>query len=236
MDDDVRFITPVEILSFYFNGYYVFNGRRYSQAAAYNQSVIQRRSAGSLLLGATIFASSLDMAEKENALLLEMGSCPGSMSLGEINVGLGYGYNWVPARGWVVNAMVMPTISIYDRIKRTNFTSNYTIYPKTGVSGDYGSWDSDKRQWANGETQRPITDGETTVENWLDDAEMWETNTESHTSAFKLNVDARVGVAYCWGRYFVSTNGQLLHFRYNSKGNSMTHGEWYVNTSFGIRL
>ena len=41
--------TPVWIRSVYVNGYYVFNGRRYSQAAAYNQSVIQRRSAGSLL-------------------------------------------------------------------------------------------------------------------------------------------------------------------------------------------
>ena len=39
--------APVEIASLYLNGYYVFNGRRYSQAAAYNQSVIQRRSAAS---------------------------------------------------------------------------------------------------------------------------------------------------------------------------------------------
>lgn len=45
--------APVWIRSTYINGYYVFNGRHYSQAAAYNQSVIQRRSAGSLLAGAT---------------------------------------------------------------------------------------------------------------------------------------------------------------------------------------
>ena len=39
--------APVEMASLYLNGYHVFNGRRYSQAAAYNQSVIQRRSAAS---------------------------------------------------------------------------------------------------------------------------------------------------------------------------------------------
>ena len=52
--------APVWIRSTYINGYYVFNGRRYSQAAAYNQSVIQRHSAGSLLLGATWYQSSFD--------------------------------------------------------------------------------------------------------------------------------------------------------------------------------
>ena len=55
--------APVWIRSVYINGYYVFNGRRYSQAAAYNQSVIQRRSAGSLLVGATWYQSSFDYAD-----------------------------------------------------------------------------------------------------------------------------------------------------------------------------
>ena len=51
--------APISIASLFLNGYYVFNGRRYSQAAAYNQSVIQRHSAGSLLVGATLYMSAL---------------------------------------------------------------------------------------------------------------------------------------------------------------------------------
>ena len=43
--------APIWVRSVFIDGYYVFNGKRYSQDAAYNQSVIQRRSAGSLLLG-----------------------------------------------------------------------------------------------------------------------------------------------------------------------------------------
>ena len=38
----VNMPAPVWIRSTYINGYYVFNGRRYSQAAAYNQSVSRR--------------------------------------------------------------------------------------------------------------------------------------------------------------------------------------------------
>lgn len=244
MDEDVRFTKAIKVSTFYLNGYYVFNGRRYSQAAAYNQSVIQRRSAGSFLLGATVFTSMVEMAEKENAFILEMGKCPGRFSLGQINVGLGYGYNWVPARGWVVNAMVMPTISVYDRIKRTHFTSNYTVLtdPTTLPHvGDYGTWDPEKRQWANGEKQQPVLvegngENEWEVKEWKEDVDLWETHTDSHASAFKLNVDARLGVAYCWNRFFVSANGQFNRFSYGQENNKVTNVDWYVNTSFGIRL
>ena len=65
--------SPVWIRSVYINGYYVFNGRRYSQAAAYNQSVIQRRSAGSLLVGATWYQSSFDYSDIQNAAYMIIG-------------------------------------------------------------------------------------------------------------------------------------------------------------------
>ena len=74
LDEDVTLAAPVWIRSVYINGYYVFNGRRYSQAAAYNQSVIQRRSAGSLLLGATWYQSSFDYADIANAFFMVIGT------------------------------------------------------------------------------------------------------------------------------------------------------------------
>ena len=67
MNGDARLLAPVSIASLYLNGYYVFNGRRYSQAAAYNQSVIQRRSAGSLLVGATLYMAGIDYALQHRA-------------------------------------------------------------------------------------------------------------------------------------------------------------------------
>ena len=109
-DTVVSMPSPVWIRSVYINGYYVFNGRRYSQAAAYSQSVIQRRSAGSLLLGATWYQSSFDYDDIQNAVYMIIGHGIYRAKVHQANLGIGYGYNWVPLRGLVVNAMAMPTI------------------------------------------------------------------------------------------------------------------------------
>ena len=73
MEESGYLPSPVWIRSVYLNGYYVFNGRHYSQAAAYNQSVIQRRSAGSLLIGATWNQSSFDYSDIDNGLFMIVG-------------------------------------------------------------------------------------------------------------------------------------------------------------------
>lgn len=70
LNGDGHLGAPVSIASLYLNGYYVFNGRRYSQAAAYNQSVIQRRSAGSLLAGATLYMAAFDFSDNRNAAMI----------------------------------------------------------------------------------------------------------------------------------------------------------------------
>ena len=85
--------APVWIRSVYINGYYVFNGRRYSQAAAYNQAVIQRRSAGSLLVGATWYQSSFDYADIDNAVFMIIGHGIYRAKVRQANIGVGYGYN-----------------------------------------------------------------------------------------------------------------------------------------------
>ncbi|MBR6354354.1 MAG: DUF4421 family protein, partial [Paludibacteraceae bacterium] len=95
--------SPVWIRSVYINGYYVFNGRRYSQGAAYNQSVIQRRSAGSFLLGATWYQSSFDYSDIQNVVFMIIGHGIHRVKVHQANLGIGYGYNWVPFRGLVVN-------------------------------------------------------------------------------------------------------------------------------------
>ena len=93
--------APASIASLYLNGYYVFNGRRYSQAAAYSQSVIQRRSAGSLLVGATWYMSAFDFSDDKNSVLILLSHNIGRVKLHQGNIGVGYGYNWVPLRGLV---------------------------------------------------------------------------------------------------------------------------------------
>ena len=157
-DTVVSMPSPVWIRSVYINGYYVFNGRRYSQAAAYSQSVIQRRSAGSLLLGATWYQSSFDYDDIQNGVYMIIGHGIYRAKVHQANLGIGYGYNWVPLRGLVVNAMVMPTISVYNRVKTYKYETNYDLSPKDPVD-DYGNWDPETGKWANGKTHTTLTCG-----------------------------------------------------------------------------
>ena len=238
LEGDYSFWTPINIRSLFLNGYYVFNGKRYSQGAAYNQVVIQRKSAGSFLLGVTAYASEVQLnTSSRNAGAIAITDSLGSISLGKISVGLGYGYNWVPARGWTVNAMVMSNISVSDKIIRTQYDCNYDFLAnETELSvEDYGTWDSENHRWQNGKTHKPMYFNDE-AQNWWDDIDMWQVNEESSRTRWAFNLDFRVGVAYCWKRYFVSLNGIFEHFNYGRENNKVDVLDWYATASLGIRL
>ena len=234
LEADAKFLSPIRANSVYLNTYYVFNGRRYSQAAAYNQAVIQQKSAGSLLIGGTGFASFIDMAKPENASIIALADSLGYIALAQISIGVGYGYNWVPARGWTLNAMVMPNISLLDNVIRTKYDCNYDFFSK-GTVDDYGEWDSENRLWANGKTRKPSSIGGKDVE-WQNDVDIWTLSTDTHKSSMTFNVDVRLGIAYCWNRYFVSANAIFNRFSYGHQQNRVILFDWYTNFSLGIRL
>ena len=230
--------SPVWIRSVYLNGYYVFNGRRYSQAAAYNQSVIQRRSAGSFLLGATWYQSSLDYADIGNYGFIIIGNNTGKIQVHQANIGFGYGYNFVPFRGFVINAMAMPTVSVYNRVKLYKYKLNYTIPIYTENRDDYGTWDEDTRTWSNGLQQRPMTVETDEKGNLIvpDDIDMWDDGTETSYSWLRFNVDLRLGMAYNWKDWFIGFQAQFNNFSYKKDASKVTLTDWYARVSLGVRL
>ena len=221
--------TPVWIRSVYVNGYYVFNGRHYSQAAAYNQSVIQRRSAGSLLVGATWYQSSFDYSDMANALFMIIGHDIHRIKVHQANLGIGYGYNWVPLRGLVVNAMAMPTVSVYNRVKIYKYNFNYYLSPQEPVD-DYGEYNTQTRTWANGKPRKPIT----MIKE--QDVYYWDGGSETTYSALRLNLDLRIGIAYNWKKYFIGIQGQYNNFTYKKDQSKVNIFDAYARTSFGVRL
>ena len=232
-DTVVSMPSPVWIRSVYINGYYVFNGRRYSQAAAYNQSVIQRRSAGSLLLGATWYQSSFDYDDIQNAVYMIIGHGIYRAKVHQANLGIGYGYNWVPLRGLVVNAMAMPTISVYNRVKTYKYETNYDLSPKDPVD-DYGNWDPETRKWANGKTHKPLLMAvEKKVVSQFD---YWEIDPEVDYSMLRLNLDLRLGIAYNWSNYFFGIQAQYNNFNYKTDECKVNIYDAYARMSFGVRL
>ena len=235
MNGDARLLAPVNITSLYLNGYYVFNGRRYSQAAAYNQSVIQRRSAGSLLLGATLYLAGIDLSDDKNSSLILLSSGVGRIVIHQANIGVGYGYNWVPFRGFVVNAMAMPTVSFYNRVKVYKYDCNYEMTEATGPTDDYGQWNPDTHTWANGKTHRPVPSDENNP-SWYDGVDSWENGSETTYSLLRLNLDLRLGIAYNWSDYFIGAQAQFNNFFFKKDQCKINIYDAYARVSFGVRL
>ena len=120
------------------NAFYIFNSRRFSYPAAFSQSYIQRRSAGSFLLAASGMAqrSSLDWDQE--------------MQLKIVNVGLGagYGYNYVPNKGWLLHISALPTFIVYSNTSMTfgdNRIPLHYHFPEVIITGRGAVI----RQWSN---------------------------------------------------------------------------------------
>ncbi len=211
----------------------MFNGRRYSQAAAYNQSVIQRRSAGSLLVGATWYQSSFDYADIQNAVFMIIGHGIYRAKVHQANIGIGYGYNWVPLplRGLVVNVMAMPTISVYNHVKAYKYETNYDLSPKEPIN-DYGDWNKETRTWANGKTHKPLL----MLKESGNLFDYWDVEPEVKYSMFRLNLDLRLGIAYNWRNYFIGAQAQYNNFHYKSNNCKINIYDAYARVSFGVRL
>ncbi len=100
-------------------GYYTFNNRRFSYPAAFNQSYIQQRSAGSWLAGVSYQGGSI---KTTNELKEKNPNAPEvRIYTGHIGVGGGYGYNLVLGNKWLLHFSALPTFVVYNR---NNFTVN----------------------------------------------------------------------------------------------------------------
>jgi hypothetical protein len=145
------------------------------------------------------------------------------------NIGVGYGYNWVPMRGLVVNAMAMPTLSVYNRVKVYRYNFNYSIADKEPID-DYGEWNRQTKTWANGKSRKPIL----MYDNF--DLDYWDGGNETAYSAFQLNLDLRLGIAYNWKNYFVGIQAQYNNFIYKKDMTKVNLYDAYARMSFGVRL
>ena len=120
------------------NAFYVFNSRRFSYPAAFSQSYIQRRSAGSFLLAAS--------GQGQHATL----DWDHEMQLKMTNIGLGagYGYNYVPGQGWLLHVSALPTFIVYSNTSMTFDGSRVPLhyhFPEVIITGRGAV----VRQWGN---------------------------------------------------------------------------------------
>ena len=92
--------------------YYVFNHRRFSYPAAFSQSYIQRRSAGSWLAGLSYQGGSIETTDE---LKERNPNAPDvNIHIGLLGIGGGYGYNWVLGKRWLLHFSMLPNFVIYN--------------------------------------------------------------------------------------------------------------------------
>lgn len=101
------------------DGYYAFNHRRFSYAAAFTQSYIQRRSCGSWLLGVSIHGLDTkiyDVSEESGLDGNGTTDAPESSHLRfwRAGIGAGYGYNFVLPHNWLLHVSTLPTFVVYS--------------------------------------------------------------------------------------------------------------------------
>lgn len=93
-------------------GYYAFNNKRFSFPAAFNQTYIQKKSAGSLLAGFSFQGAEIKARGEFKELL--GGSWVNHMRY--YGLGVGYGYNFVFNEGkWLIHASVLPNLVVYNK-------------------------------------------------------------------------------------------------------------------------
>ena len=102
----------VKLKMFNLAGYYVFNHRRFSYPAAFTQSYIQRRSAGSWLAGISYQSGTIHTTDE---LKERTPNAPEvDIHVGLLGIGGGYGYHWVLGKKWLLHFSLLPTIVVYN--------------------------------------------------------------------------------------------------------------------------
>ena len=115
--EDGEVDNSIRVRSLIIDGYYLFNGKRFSYMAAYDQSAIQLRSAGSFLVGAMWHHTTIRYNSDRNSAFIALMHNIGVQMIRQGNIGAGYAYNWVPFKGMLVNALVMPMLTVYNNQK-----------------------------------------------------------------------------------------------------------------------
>ena len=231
MEFDYMLSDPIRVRLLTFDGYYLFNGKRFSYAAAYDQSVIQKRSAGSLMAGAMYYHSTMAYDEGLNADFILFMNDIGKMKQYQVSLGAGYAYNLVPCKGLLVSAMGMLMATVYNRLDVWRYDSNFRqamLEKYTDTDEDYSTDDLDI----------DMTDEE--IDDFLrENFSVWpmekDAKVTKHSRMIPV-INARLSVTYNLGNWFLNAHAQLHNFRFKHESNKGSLTDWYVNASLGIRF
>lgn len=216
------FGSPVNIQTLIFDGCYIFNHKKFSYAAAYNQKTYQVRSAGSPIAGLMGYYADFKYNDARNAELIYFMDNIGRLRQYQVSVGAGYAYNFVPFKGMLISGMFMPMMTIVNRTKINTYSSNLKDVAHDHLT-DYAI-----ALYEDEDAEFP--------EMSPDEYQIESTGSRSRNNRVAINFTARMSVTYNWDCYFINANGQFNNFNYKHKAMHGHLNDWFINASVGVRL
>jgi len=124
-DDDfnVELYPDLKVEQSGVHGLYVFNGKKYSYKAAFDQNQRQLKSAGSLLLGVS---ASISKIESDSSVIIKGGNVLRNFQFG---INTGYAYTWVLGRRWFISASTTVGINFGSEKVSTFGKQKLEVYP-----------------------------------------------------------------------------------------------------------
>ncbi len=130
-------------MSYGMSAYYFFNNRRYAQAAAYCFSKYQKRSAGSLIAGINLQHRDMRFDADEFPAIVR-DQLPEGVEMprflyNDYCVMVGYGYNWVMSKSWLLNITMAPYLGYRHVIatQHENRISTFSINMRARMGAVY---------------------------------------------------------------------------------------------------
>ncbi|HCO67510.1 MAG TPA: hypothetical protein DIT04_07125 [Dysgonomonas sp.] len=134
---NIKLFPDMEIRQYGAYGHYVFNHKRYSYIAAFNQDEKQLKSTGSFLLGGGVYNTHI----RSDSSFVYNGK--NSFENFQFGISAGYAYTWVLGRYWDISASTTVGIN-FGGDKFSRFGRKIEVYPTVSprVSAGYnrGSW------------------------------------------------------------------------------------------------
>jgi hypothetical protein len=146
-DKTIRVCPDVKMYNYGLFSQYVFNHKKFSYKAAFDRSEKQLRSAGSLLVGAGIYFTSI---ESDSSFIVQEKNFVRSFQFG---VSAGYAYTWVIRTNWFIN--LSTTVGIHfgseklNRFGKQKPEISPTVFPRISTGYAKHSWSLDLSYLAN---------------------------------------------------------------------------------------
>ena len=161
----------------------------------------------SCLADSNNYHTNVDYSDNSNWGLSYLMCGVGKIKVTQISVGFGYSYNWVPARGWLVNVMAMPMLTFYNKLKFYSYPDIYSVN----------------------------IDDIVTEEDYYNIL-LGDVNEKTLPNRVIVNFDGRMSVVYNWERVYLRATGLFNHFRYGDDKNNGWLADWTAYLSLGFRI